>query len=301
MINPENLTLQAWYIGSNFLYLASLISTSLIIAFGMRFLQHLYEIECFFDFIMAIDIILVFFTAVELPPTRWKTNLKKQHDTKDLNVFTRYEYNMIKIAKTYLFKFLIFDLLACLPTLLTLNKRRGLYYLKIFKFTQTIRIYDQIKIFQTVLIKRFQHHQLTIVNLTTVLRAAIALGLLLHGVTCGWILISLTNPKSWLFTKHELTSGIHMGLEYEYDDTPFDADLHEEYLEETLGKDWSKLLPYVGNIYATCFYFTTTTMTAVGYGDIKGWTELERLYLIAVAFSSLFLVSVIRSSVLNLL
>ena len=267
----------------------------------MRFLHHLYELECFFDFIMAIDIILVFFTAVELPPTRWKTNDQKQHENKDLNVFTRYEYNMIKIAKSYLFKFLIFDLLACLPTLCTLNKRRELFYLKLFKYTQTIRIYDQIKIFKTVLIKRFQHHQLTIVNLTTILKAAIALTLLLHGVTCGWILISLTNPQSWLFTKHELTSGIQLGLEYEYDGAPFDAELHEEYLQETLGSDWGKLLPIVGNIYATCFYFTTTTMTAVGYGDIKGWTETERLYLIGVAFSSLFLVSVIRSSVLNLL
>ena len=42
-------------------------------------------------------------------------------------------------------------------------------------------------------------------------------------------------------------------------------------------------------------------MTAVGYGDIKGWTQNERLYLIAVAFSSLYLVSFIRSSVLNLM
>ena len=42
-------------------------------------------------------------------------------------------------------------------------------------------------------------------------------------------------------------------------------------------------------------------MTCVGYGDIKGWTEYERLYLLAVAFSSLFLVSFIRSSVLNLM
>ena len=38
VINPENLTLQLWYVSSNFLYLASLFSTSLIIAFKMHFL-----------------------------------------------------------------------------------------------------------------------------------------------------------------------------------------------------------------------------------------------------------------------
>ena len=42
-------------------------------------------------------------------------------------------------------------------------------------------------------------------------------------------------------------------------------------------------------------------MTCVGYGDIKGWTQHERLYLIAVSFLSLYLVSFVRSSVLNLM
>ena len=82
----------------------------------------------------------------------------------------------------------------------------------------------------------------------------------------------MSYPGSWLFTRHDLTSGLHLGIEHDYDELTFDAEEHNAYLDETLGQDWDKLFPIVGNIYATCFYFTTTTMTAVGYGDIKGWT-----------------------------
>ena len=42
-------------------------------------------------------------------------------------------------------------------------------------------------------------------------------------------------------------------------------------------------------------------MTCVGYGEIRGWTETERLFLIGIAFASFFVTSVIRSHVLNLL
>ena len=77
VLDPESMTLQIWYIGSNILYMVSLFSTSLIIAFKMRFLEKLEMMECFFDLIMVIDIVLVFFTAVELPPTRRRSKEKE--------------------------------------------------------------------------------------------------------------------------------------------------------------------------------------------------------------------------------
>ena len=49
---------------------------------------------------------------------------------------------MVKIAKTYLLRFLIFDLLACMPTLISLNHNRDLFLFKLFKFLQIIRIYE---------------------------------------------------------------------------------------------------------------------------------------------------------------
>ena len=148
-----------------------------------------------------------------------------------------------------------------------------------------------------VLIKRFHHHQVRIVNLTTIVKAFIALTLFIHVVTCGWILISISNPESWLFTKGLITEiDLDYGPQNWEGENGFDG-----YLLNEFGESQTQIKPLIANIYFTCFYFTTTAMTAVGYGDIKGWTQNERLYLIAVAFSSLYLVSFIRSSVLNLM
>ena len=74
MINPESITLQVWYFFTNLIYLFSLFTTSLIIAFRCQFLERLEILENIFDAIMLLDVILVFFTAVELPPSRWKSS-----------------------------------------------------------------------------------------------------------------------------------------------------------------------------------------------------------------------------------
>ena len=217
---------------------------------------------------MLIDIILVFFTAVELPPSRWKSSSRQKDQKADVNAFTRYEYNMIKIAKSYITKFLVFDLLACLPTLITLNQRSDLFLLKLFKFMQTIRIYDQIKVLMKVLIKKFHHHQVRIVNLITILKATIALMLFIHVITCGWIIISVSNPTSWIYTMDIL----HIQqMPVVFENWAGEGGFNE-YLNEIFGPSQIEIVPIVSGIYINCFYFTTTTMTAVGYGDIKGWT-----------------------------
>ena len=57
-----------------------------------------------------------------------------------------------------------------------------------------------------------QHHQLNCGGgfgywreRGAVVKAFIALTLFIHVVTCGWILISISNPESWLFTKGLIT------------------------------------------------------------------------------------------------
>ena len=94
-MNPENIVLQLWVQLTTWIYLVSLISSTIIIAFDFWFLDIVRYYECFFDLIMLSDIILVFFTACELPK-RDEARRKANHMTKD--VFQRYEYNMVKIA-----------------------------------------------------------------------------------------------------------------------------------------------------------------------------------------------------------
>ena len=67
VLNPENIVMQLWMNISTWIYLISLISSTLIIAFDYWFLETMSYYECFFDVLMLSDIILVFFTASEIP------------------------------------------------------------------------------------------------------------------------------------------------------------------------------------------------------------------------------------------
>ena len=70
-----------------------------------------------------------------------------------------------------------------------------------------------------------------IVNLTTIVKAAIALTLFIHVITCGWILISISNPGSWLFTKNLI---IEVNLDYE-EKVWFGSDGFNDYLINEFG------------------------------------------------------------------
>ena len=96
------------------------MSSTLIICFDFWFLEKMRIYECFFDLIMLSDIILVFFTASEIPIKNESGNKDDSVSTKD--VFQRYEYDNWKIARAYMKKFLITDIVACIPTLFTLNQ-----------------------------------------------------------------------------------------------------------------------------------------------------------------------------------
>ena len=155
-MNPENMAMTVWLNISTPIYFISLVSSTLIIGFNFYFFEQMQINECFFDFFMLIDIILVFFTASDVPSKSERGKLKaKGHGVATKDVFQRYEYHMGRIAIAYLKKTLIPDLLSCIPTLVTLNRSKMLYHFKLFKFFQIIRIFEQIRTMKRVLIKRF--------------------------------------------------------------------------------------------------------------------------------------------------
>ena len=45
--------------------------------------------------------------------------------------------------------------------------------------------------------------------------------------------------------------------------------------------------------YINSFYFTTTTMTTIGYGDTNGDNEIEMIYLMALFFTGIGIFTVI--------
>ena len=108
---------------------------------------------------------------------------------------------MGKIAIAYIKKFLITDLLSCIPTLVTYNSNRTLYYLKLFKFIQCIRIFEQLKLFKRVLINRFMKDTISLHNVDWFLRSSVLAFIFFHVFTCGWIRIGVSYPDSWLYTQ----------------------------------------------------------------------------------------------------
>ena len=70
-----------------------------------------------------------------------------------------------------------------------------------------------------------------IVNLTTIIKAVIALTLFIHVITCGWILISLSNPQSWIYTKSLIPE-----IDLQYNESEItDQQAFNEYLTQEFG------------------------------------------------------------------
>jgi len=53
-------------------------------------------------------------------------------------------------------------------------------------------------------------------------------------------------------------------------------------------------------LYLTAFYFTTTTITTVGYGDISGNTVVEKIYCIIIMMIGVISFSFASASLTNL-
>jgi hypothetical protein len=49
-----------------------------------------------------------------------------------------------------------------------------------------------------------------------------------------------------------------------------------------------------GEIYWTAWYFITTTITTIGYGDIVGRTSFERIFIIFLLFLGILCFTVIQ-------
>ncbi len=102
----------------------------------------------------------------------------------------------------------------------------------------------------------------------------------IHVLSCFWILLGfLWNPDgtSW-FTTAGLPPASYKGK--------------ESYFEK-----FESIAP----IYVRAIYFTVTTLTTVGYGDIKGITNYELLFQMGLEFIGIAFFSLLMSSINNIL
>ena len=113
-IDPESNLNMIWNSFTNLFYMISFFTGPLILAFEFKTFERQRYFELFLDFIMLCDIATEFFTS-------------RMHKGKKIT-------KLKSIAKAYIKSTFIFDILACLPGLITLERHTGLYYLKIFRY-----------------------------------------------------------------------------------------------------------------------------------------------------------------------
>ena len=100
----------------------------------------------------------------------------------------------------------------------------------------------------------------------------------MHVLVCAFIAIGHSRPSydvidSWIY---------RLGL---YDETMPYAIVGEEMPNKGENTNF--------NIYATAWYYVTTSITTIGYGDIVGVTTAEKLYIIFLLFAGILIFTII--------
>ena len=103
----------------------------------------------------------------------------------------------------------------------------------------------------------------------------ILLVLTMHTIACLWVAIGLHIPHSWIDS---------VGPKAINDDQ-----------EVTFRKQGAT------SLYITSLYFVATTLATVGYGDIKGKTMYEYLFVMMTEFVGIMFFSFIMGSINNIL
>jgi hypothetical protein len=104
--------------------------------------------------------------------------------------------------------------------------------------------------------QRYQRYLITIENLYKILITVIGLIFFLHLCACSFIAIGHISTTDQLNSTQWIErSGIEFG----------------QYRQ----------------IYVTALYFTTTTITTIGYGDYSGVTVVEKLFIIFLLFAGI--------------
>lgn len=81
-------------------------------------------------------------------------------------------------------------------------------------------------------------------RITDFTKLTILLAIIFHSITCCWILIGKSVNGSWI---------------------DYEVNVNNEDLANK------------GKLYLASFYFVTTTLATIGYGDLKGYTSMEYL------------------------
>lgn len=170
-------------------YIVSFFNVLYIVGSKMVFLYLVRPIELVIDFILFFDMILRFFTAFE----------NENGYVKDLRT----------IAVKYLSNRFVFDFLAIVPGLVTFELVPMLYPLKLFRYLQLPRFFEQFHNLMRSLTKWCKivdRH--TVANFVKIIKAMVIMLLNIHFFVCFWVLVT-DDKDDWEESLNVYVNGIY--------------------------------------------------------------------------------------------
>jgi len=243
ILYPHSKVLIVWGLFKSNVLLWSFLSFSYHACFRFNDMERVKGIELGIDILLILDIMITFFTA--MLRNECKQQIEEEKDKTDTQYSSSvFEINMKVIANEYLHANLVFDILACLPSMIALERVLWLYPLKLFRLFKVPRMMAFQDMLSKIVVDSNQKRQQDVTNFIRILNTTIILYMSVHMMGCIWIAIGHL---------HEDQGGVNWIENEEFN------------LEE------DKLI-----IYWQAIYFITTTVTTVGYGDMSGQTFQER-------------------------
>ena len=198
--------------------------------------------------------------------------------TKGGEVETQYELKAI--AKNYLSSpnFYI-DVVTTFPTLFTFYLWPDMYYFKLLRLYFLSRskkiIKSQIQSLETC--QCITMSKQTISKIEDFTSICLLVFIMMHSVSCVWLLIGETYENSWI---HHPIYGLNSQF----------GTIEQE--DGSLVANWETK-------YITSFYWSVTTLATVGYGDVKGFTAEEYIFNMFVEFIGIAFFSFVMGSINN--
>lgn len=174
-----------------------------------------------------------------------------------------------QIARSYLKTWLIIDVVSCLPisyitqilqAVQGTEDEGGGANVKIFKVLRLLRLAKLLRLGRLKkIIKRHEEEIEGLMGIVKVTGVVSTMGYICHLLACGWYYVGsdvevegLAPQRGWIYNQM---------------DDVWNATNDRKEIS-------------FGTMYITCYYWAITTISTVGYGDITGQTNTERLYLV---------------------
>lgn len=190
---------------------------------------------------------------------------------------TRANYNLKLIAKSYMFPFFVFDMLATIPPLIFFNENFEQYWIKAIRIVYFTRLTKPLELLLSFVLRKYSKKRQN--DLTSFCNLILFVVYLSHINACIWL---------YLGGLHDCK--LDDSLPYSEDNAQSDCTASWIYANDFESKDKSTQ-------YIFALYWIFEVITTVGYGDYSGATSQEYIFSIMLEFIGLTFFSFLMGSI----